>query len=164
MDQQTYKRISESIRAKKHGVKIVTYMNLVLTRVVYVAFLVMLAVLAAQKDMRILRILLVTGISFVLISVIRKIIDTPRPYTLYDFDPIMKKSKSGESIPSRHVFSTFVIGMAFLYIDPIFGGLVFVDGVLMCAARVVAWVHFPKDVIVGAVLGILCGVVGFYII
>lgn len=34
----------------------------------------------------------------------------------------------------------------------------------MCFMRVIAGVHFPKDVIVGAIIGILSGVIGFYII
>ena len=35
---------------------------------------------------------------------------------------------------------------------------------LMAIERVIVGVHFPKDVIVGAIIGIVSGVIGFYII
>lgn len=161
---QDYIKISEWVRRFRYGENIVKYGNLILTRIVYVAFLTLLITLAFQKDIRIVRIVLVTGISFVLVSVIRHIFNSPRPYTVYDFNPIVKKDKTGDSMPSRHVFSVFVIGMAFFYINPALGIIIFVDGLLMCIGRVVAGVHFPKDVIVGAIIGIVSGVVGFFII
>ena len=66
-------------------------------------------------------------------------------------------------MPSRHVFSAFIIGMAFLCIGEIpLGIIVFVCGLIIAIVRVISGVHFPKDVIVGALVGILCGVVGFF--
>ena len=37
-------------------------------------------------------------------------------------------------------------------------------GVLMAAERVVGGVHFPRDVLAGAAIGILSGVLGFFVI
>lgn len=161
---QDYIKISEWVRKFRHGENVVKYGNTILTRIVYVAFFLLLITLAFQRDIRVVRIVLVTGISFVLVSVIRHIFNSPRPYTVYDFNPIVKKDKIGDSMPSRHVFSVFVIGMAFFYINPALGIIIFVDGLLMCIGRVVAGVHFPKDVIVGALIGIISGIVGFYVI
>ena len=78
---------------------------------------------------------------------------------MYDFKPIIEKNKKGESMPSRHVFSAFIIGMAFLYIGEIPLGII---GLIIAIVRVISGVHFPKDVIVGALVGILCGAVGFF--
>ena len=76
---------------------------------------------------------------------------------------LFEKNKKGESMPSRHVFSAFIIGMAFFYIGEIpLGIIVFVCGLIIAIVRVISGVHFPKDVIVGALVGILCGVVGFF--
>lgn len=156
--------MSDFVRKYRYGACIVKYGNILVTRIVYMAFFMLLVMLAIQKDERMIRVVLVTGISFILVSIVRHFVNAPRPYTLYDFDSIVKKNKAGESMPSRHVFSTFVIGMAFFYTYPVIGIIIFADGILMCFGRVVAGVHFPKDVIVGAMIGILSGVIGFYII
>ena len=164
MKQENYIKLSAWVRKFKNGEKIVQYGNIFLTRIVYIAFLALLLLLAVHKDTRIVRIVLTTGISFIIVSVFRYILNTPRPYTKYEFDPIVKKKKVGQSMPSRHVFSVFVIGMAFLYINTILGIVIFAIGVLMCIGRVFAGVHFPSDVLVGALIGILSGVIGFYLI
>lgn len=164
MKQETYIKISDFVRKYSKGESIVKYANIIMTRVVYLAYFVMLITLAIQKDARIFKVILVPGISFLLVSVFRHVMDAPRPYVLYDFKPIVKKEKKGQSMPSRHVFSVFVIGMAAWYLCPVFGILIFMDGVFMCAGRVIAGVHFPRDVIVGAFIGILSGVIGFYLI
>jgi membrane-associated phospholipid phosphatase len=164
MKQETYVKISKFVRSRRYGEDIVKYGNILVTRIIYVAFLVMLITLLLQKDERIVRVVLVTGISFALVSVFRHFYNEDRPYTIYDFDPVVKKNKTGESMPSRHVFSGFVIGMAFLYVQPCLSIPMFICSVLMCFGRVIAGVHFPKDVIAGAVIGIISGIVGFYLI
>ena len=164
MKRETYIKMSAFVRKHRYGEWIVKYGNIFVTRVVYVAFFMLLAILLIRKDERMIRVVFVTGISFILVSIVRHFINAPRPYTLYAFDPIVKKSKAGESMPSRHVFSTFVIGMAFFYTYPMIGIIIFADGILMCFGRVAAGVHFPEDVIAGAIVGILSGVIGFYII
>lgn len=164
MKQETYVKISDYVRSFKYGEQAVKFINVFATRIVYVAFIALLIIMALQKDERFIRVVLVTGISFVMLSVLRRIFNSERPYTKYDFEPIMKKDKTGESMPSRHVFSAFVIGIAFFYIQPWMGIIVFVLGVIMCFGRVIAGVHFPKDVIAGAIIGIVSGIIGFYIV
>ncbi len=164
MKKDDYVKLSAWVRQFKHGERIVQYGNIILTRIVYIAFLALLFLLAVNRDTRVIRIVLTTGISFVMVSVFRHFLNSPRPYTKYKFDPIVKKNKVGESMPSRHVFSVFVIGMSFFYVSPILGILIFVIGVLMCIGRVLAGVHFPSDVIVGALIGIMSGLIGFYLI
>ena len=164
MNQQKYIKISENIRKYRYGEQIVRYVNQIATLIIYAAYLLMLAVLLFEKDNRVIRIVLVTGISFILVSLFRYVIDTERPYVKYNFHPIIKKDKAGQSMPSRHVFSAFIIGMAFLYWYPPTGIFIFAVGVIIGVGRVIACVHFPKDVLVGAILGIVCGWIGFYLI
>lgn len=164
MRQESYIKVSEYVRRFRHGEEIIQYGNIWVTRIIYVAFFVMLIVLLLQRDERIVRVVLVTGISFILVSVFRHFYNEKRPYTIYDFNPIVRKEKTGESMPSRHVFSGFVIGMAFLYIQPYLSIPVFVCSIFMGLGRVIAGVHFPKDVIAGAIIGIISGIIGFYLI
>ena len=110
--------------------------------------------------------LFVPGISFVLVSVFRRILNAPRPYEVFDGVPVIAKDTLGKSFPSRHAFSIFIIGMAFCACCPLTwaGPAVLVLGVALAAIRVIAGVHFPRDVIAGALTGILLGYVGFWLI
>ena len=81
-----------------------------------------------------------------------------------DITPLIAKDKQGQSFPSRHVFSAFMIGMCFLQVSGILAGIIFAVGVFLSVVRVLGGVHFLQDVIAGAVLGIAIGIVGFYII
>ena len=155
MNQQTYRKITDGIRGLENGEKIVQFINSIATKIVYMAYVVGIIILFDEKNKGLARFVAVTAISF--------IINSERPYTMYDFKPIIEKNKKGESMPSRHVFSAFIIGMAFFYIGEIpLGIIVFVCGLIIAIVRVISGVHFPKDVIVGALVGILCGVVGFF--
>lgn len=164
MKQESYVKVSEFVRKFRHGEAIVQYGNILVTRIIYIMFCVFLAVLIYKKDERIIRIILVTGSSFILVSVFRHFYNELRPYAIYDFNPIVRKEKRGESMPSRHVFSGFVIGMAFLYAAPYLSIPVFICSILMCIGRVVGGVHFPKDVIAGAVIGMISGWIGFFLL
>ena len=44
------------------------------------------------------------------------------------------------------------------------GPVILMLGVALAAIRVIAGVHFPRDVIAGALAGILLGYVGFWLI
>ncbi len=164
MKQEEYIKISEYIRNTKYGEKIIYYINEIATKIVYVAFMTLIILNIGYKNEELVRVILVTGISFVLVSVVRKKINSKRPYTIYNFKPIIKKDKQGESMPSRHVFSAFIIGMAYLYMEPELCLVIFISGIVIAIVRVIGGVHFLKDVFWGAILGILCGVVGFYIV
>ena len=138
--------------------------NKALTLLVYLVYPSLLMALAFGNDSRLWRVLVTPGISFVLVSVFRKYFNAPRPYEVLNITPLIAKDTKGKSFPSRHVFSVFVIAMAFHYILPWAGILLMGIGVLLAAIRVVGGVHFPKDVIAGAIIGILSGLMGFYII
>lgn len=102
--------------------------------------------------------------SFVLVSVIRKCIDARRPYEKYDIKPLFIKETKGESMPSRHVFSITIIAMCWLYVSVPAGIIMLVLVALMAASRVLAGVHFVRDVSAGFVVGILCGIIGLWLI
>ena len=56
-----------------------------------------------------------SGSVFVGLSVVRKIINAPRPYEKFDMPPVLEKDTKGKSFPSRHVFSVFIIAMTIFY-------------------------------------------------
>ena len=78
--------------------------------------------------------------------------------------PLLVRRKKGQSFPSRHTFSIFMIAMALGYVWMPAGILFLILGALLGSIRVIGGVHFPRDVIAGAAVGIGIGVLGFYIL
>lgn len=99
----------------------------------------------------------IPAISFLAVSLFRKLYSAPRPYELWDIVPLLNKNTKGKSFPSRHVFSVFILGMAYFYEKRFLGVTVFLAGLGLSFIRVIGGVHFPKDVVAGAALGILFG-------
>lgn len=110
------------------------------------------------------KILVIPAVTFVMVTLLRLLINRARPYEALDINPLIKKNKSGQSFPSRHAASVFIIAMAFLYVNIYAGIALLILGTIMCAARVLAGVHYVSDVIVGVVISVILGVFGFFII
>lgn len=163
MTAETYRRISAPFRTEGRS-KALRLVNTILTRACYVAYPLLLLWLGVTGDGRLLRALLVPAVSFVALSVFRHVVNAPRPYQVLDIQPIIRKNTQGFSFPSRHVFSCFVIAMTFLWVLPPVGAALLCFGVLLALCRVVGGVHWPRDVIVGAAVGVLSGLVGFWLL
>ena len=144
--------------------KIIIWTDKILTRTVYLIYPVLLIYLVIKKEPAILQALLVPGISFILVSVFRYLLNAPRPYEVTGKEPIIKRKGIGKSFPSRHTFSTFVIAVTVFYFWPVAGILTGIAGAALATARVLGGVHFLRDVIAGAIIGIGCGIIGFYLI
>lgn len=143
--------------------KVINQLNRLITILVYATYPTVLIVLIFSRDVRFWRVLLAPSISFVLVSIFRNYVNAPRPYEVTGDIPIIKKDTRGKSFPSRHVFSVFVIASTLYFISNPLGIFLMLAGVLLAILRVVGGVHFPRDVIAGAIIGILSGVLGFYL-
>ena len=173
MQKSTYIRMTDALRARPALARGVSLANKIITNVAYVAYPCLLAWLAYAAATgatgavgMLLRAVLVPGISFALVTVMRKAINAPRPYEVFDAAPVIPKDTRGNSFPSRHAFSIFVIAMTFCACCPLtwVGPVILAAGVLLAVIRVVSGVHFPRDVVVGALLGMLAGFVGLWIL
>ena len=161
MTKEQYETISRPFRGRPGAVKALKALNRVLTLSCYFLYPALLLWAFVTKDPRLLRLVLVPAISFVSLSVVRRGLNRPRPYEALDIIPLIPREKKGESFPSRHVFSVFVIAMTWGWVCPPVGWLLGAVGVLLAVTRVVAGIHFPRDVLAGALLGMACGWVGF---
>ena len=165
MKKETYIKMVNNVKAHKRLERALIFANPILTGIVYISFPILLVALAYNKMWNeLIRIVLVCGIPFVLLSIFRYFFNAKRPYAMYDYEPIVAKEKEGQSMPSRHVFSAFVIAFAFAYINWRFSIIFFVVALLIAIHRVIVGVHFIKDVAVGALVGIISGIIGFFII
>ena len=120
------------------------------------------AYLKASKTWIVLAYLLVPATGFIVLSVIRKRMNWPRPYELGTFPPLLNREGKGSSMPSRHVFSAAIISTVAWGVNPLLSFLGLSLALLLAGVRVLAGLHFVRDVVVGFLSAILWGFFWFY--
>lgn len=155
--------MTETVRNSSLLYNLIYYIDKVLTLLIYVAYPIFLVILLCKMDSGLFKAVLVPGISFVALSMFRKKFNAPRPYEVFGVPSAIRKDTSGKSFPSRHVFSIFVIGVTIAYFYQIIGVVTCIAGILLAIVRVTGGVHFAKDVIAGALIGILSGLIVFLV-
>lgn len=169
MKEQSYRAIFEAVDSSPFIKGYIIWFNRIVTNAVYLMYPVLLVLLYLNRDQvplgrGLIPAILIPGISFLLLTLYRHVLNSPRPYEVFDFPSVINKKTAGHSFPSRHIFSMFVIATTVFYFYPLPGVLIGLTGAALALNRVLGGVHFVKDVVAGALLGILCGVVGFYVI
>lgn len=164
MKKETYIKLTGIIRENPKRIRLAKFLNRLLTGFIFLFYPSFLLLLYVQKHPFLPRAVFVPAVSFVAVSIFRKVINVPRPYEKFDISPVLEKDSPGKSFPSRHVFSVFVIAMTIFYLHTDAGILLFVIGVGLALIRVIGGVHEPRDVIAGALIGIASGIIGYYII
>lgn len=160
MTKDQYLRVMQWIRDRKYGVPFVKWSGKVITYLTAFVYFAVIVFLGYRRDLRIVPMVMVPAVSFVLVSIFRTRYAAARPYEKYDFTPLLPKDTQAKSFPSRHVFSIFVIATVVSYIWLLPGIVLLLAGVFLAILRVAMGVHFPKDVLAGAVIGIMSGCIG----
>lgn len=157
-----YKALTEYFRRDEKRVRRLHFLNQALVVICYAAYPLLLFLLLIRGDFTgCARRVLVPGVSFVLVSVFRSWKNSPRPYEC-GYPSLVPKSTAGHSFPSRHCFSFFMIAMTILSVNLPFGILFLALGCMLAIIRVLEGVHFPKDVIAGALIAIAVGILGYF--
>lgn len=135
--------------------KTIMILNQLITTITYIMYPLMIIKLYVADNPIIYVFVILPLVMFLLVSIFRNFYEAKRPYEIYEYESIINKKSLGKSFPSRHVFSIFVIAMSFFNINAYMGALFLIMGMILAVCRVLGGVHFPKDVIVGALLGIV---------
>lgn len=98
---------------------------------------------------------------FFVTEVIRFFHNRPRPFEVSNIVPIIPHDL-GYSFPSGHATFFFALGMSIFLYDRRWGTFFLVAAVLMGIARIIAGVHWPSDIIGGAIIGVLTSLVVHY--
>jgi membrane-associated phospholipid phosphatase len=131
---------------------------------IYAYFWLILMTLNDKGVIELLRIILVTGAPFLVVSVLREWISAPRPYDIYPFFEKKPKNKKGRSFPSRHVFSIVLIGFIYTTLSVWIGVGIIVSALILAVLRVLLGIHFIRDVVAGAVMGAIAGAIGLLVL
>jgi undecaprenyl-diphosphatase len=79
-----------------------------------------------------------------------------RPRPVLEGLPPLGGAPSSLSFPSAHATSSFAVATAMTRVDPL-GGLAFVLAFALALGRPYLGMHYPSDVLAGAVLGVILG-------
>ena len=131
--------------------------NKIVTNTYYVVYPFLLLYLFVKQNEKLLPTILIPLFSIVAITLLRKVLARPRPYEEYPIDQILEKETQHNAMPSRHVFSATIIAMMCFTVSPILACILLVLAALEGYIRVIGGVHYPRDVIVGYLLGIFFG-------
>ena len=170
MKKETYIIMTQPFRENAIAGRALHITNKIFTYIVMASYPLLLLYLLFSRDVNLFRAIVVPLDSFIILSVFRYMVNRPRPYEKFNIRPAIDKDTCGKSFPSRHVFSGFVISMTFLYCMPqvfpwnITGWVLMAVSAVIAIIRVISGVHYISDVLVGALVGIISGVVGFTII
>ena len=92
----------------------------------------------------------------------------PRPFVAHSdliSDPIIRGMKlSNTSFPSSHTYVAFAIATTlFLYGHKKLGSFLIFMAILIAISRIGTGLHYPSDIIASIVLGIVSGLVAYYL-
>lgn len=93
--------------------------------------------------------------AFVLVTIIRKIINRKRPYATMEIKPLVTKDKQGESFPSRHTVSACAIALASLHVSFPLGILMMILALIVSTCRILCGVHYISDVLSAIILALI---------
>lgn len=159
--ERTYSRLTRPFRGRPRAITGLKVANGALVVLMYIAYPLLLLELYLRHhtltDPLLQRAFWVPALSFLVVTVFRTRINRLRPYEAWPIQPLIPRNKHGESMPSRHVFSSTIIAMVYLYVHPPLGVAFLLVSLLSAVVRVLAGVHYPTDVTVGFVVGVLSG-------
>ena len=161
--QEWYDHMAANIENKPFLLSLLRSFNRFMTVVMPMIYLTLLATTYLQQGLgkQVLIYVFIPASGFVILSLLRKKINAPRPYEKWDIKPLLDRDSPGQSMPSRHVFSATIISMACLHASLSVGVILLVLSALLGLVRVLGGVHFPKDVVVGYICGLVWGVLFF---
>ncbi len=161
--QEWYDHIAGKIENKSFLRSLLRAFNRFMTVVMPIVYIALLATTYFQEGLgkQIWIYVFVPASGFVILSLLRKKINAPRPYEVWKIVPLLDRDSPGQSMPSRHVFSATIISMACLHASLTMGMICLTLSALLGLVRVLGGMHYPKDVVVGYICALVWGVLFF---
>lgn len=161
--QEWYGHMAANIKNKPFLLSLLRTFNRFMTVVIPIVYLILLVITYLQEGLgkQILMYVFVPASGFVILSLLRKKINAPRPYEEWAIRPLLDRDSPGQSMPSRHVFSATIISMACLHASLTMGMICLTLSAFLGLVRVLGGVHYPKDVVVGYMYALVWGVLFF---
>lgn len=101
-------------------------------------------------SLTILSVILARGI---ITEIIRFFYYQPRPFLILEIQPLIAHAPTG-SLPSGHAAAFFALALTVFYFNRKWGCWIFTLSLFMGLARIFAGVHWPLDILAGALIGL----------
>lgn len=94
------------------------------------------------------------AINFLVVSVLKDLIGRERPYQVLDVRQLVGE-EDNRSFPSNHVQLSVLLSTVVLFFDRRFGVVLFILSLVIAFGRIYLGVHYPSDVLGGAIIGFI---------
>lgn len=165
MDSKIYKRMLEKIGDNKGVFKLIGFLYKWLPAFMFICYPAMLGVMFFTKGLH-KEFWFMVGVPagvLAVVTVLRKIINRQRPYEKFATPPLFERDGKGESFPSRHTASAFIIAMSGFVLNMWIGIALLVVSCMIGTTRVLSGVHHITDVVAGGILSVVVGTLFFII-
>ena len=161
--EQRYEQWAAPLRGRPGVVRALNIVNRGIVIVFYVVYALLLGWACVSDPWRLVPLVGVTAVGFVAVSFFRRRFNAPRPYECCAIAPLIARDGAGKSFPSRHAFSAFAIAASWFAASAPVAVVLLVAAVVLAVCRVLGGVHFPHDVVVGALIGSATGALAAFL-
>lgn len=161
--EQRYEQWAAPLRGRPGVVRALNIVNRGIVVVFYAAYALLLGWACVSDPWRLVPLVGVTAVGFVAVSFFRRRFNAPRPYECCAIAPLIARDGAGKSFPSRHAFSAFAIAASWFAASAPVAVVLLVAAVVLAICRVLGGVHFPRDVVVGALIGSATGALAAFL-
>ncbi|SDZ08780.1 phosphatase PAP2 family protein [Tindallia californiensis] len=130
------------------------------SKVFAMIYLIGIGILLVKRKKVVLPFIIAPATAFITVHIIRFLYERPRPFVAMDIDSLIYHAPDG-SLPSMHAVSAFVIAVAIWHVNKNVGRWVLILAGITGLSRVMVGVHYPLDVLLGALLAIGIGHITF---
>lgn len=135
-------------------IKLIASIALLFSYITYISLAILLVWALFQKNKRMFSVSLIVlsgFFSWLLARILKYIFQIPRPFVSHDILPLV--FEEGYSFPSEHATVFFALATAVYFLNKKIGVWMYIFALLMGLSRIVLGVHYPGDILGGAVLG-----------
>lgn len=161
--EQRYEQWAAPLRGRPGVVRALNIVNRGIVIVFYVVYALLLGWACVSDPWKLAPLVGVTAVGFAAVSFFRRRFNAPRPYECCSIAPLIARDGAGKSFPSRHAFSAFAIAASWFAASAPVAVVLLVAAVVLAICRVLGGVHFPRDVVVGALIGSATGALAAFL-
>ena len=133
---------------------LITFLASFLIWLMFLGLLILWVIDGKIKKEQVLHALLAVAVAWGIAQVIKAIFPTIRPFELNGLTPLTLLPSSDGAFPSGHSAAAFALATTIWLHDKKMGFVFVIAALVVGVARVLGNVHYPIDIVGGAVLGV----------